>query len=142
MGLLFAGLAIGPTIGSALIHYTQQPLSVFSLAAVLHLSFILIVWGVLPESLSPARMEASVARWKTEATISTGARILKTMSSFFSPLKIFLPRPIKNDSNLGRDWNMTLFALASACLGTFMASYPPVGLYFTGMTSLAGILPV
>jgi MFS family permease len=143
MGLLFAGLAIGPTIGSVLIHYTQQPLSVFSLAAALHLSFIVIVLGVLPEPLSRARMEASTARWKTEATIGTSARILKTMSSLFSPLKLFLPRPLKKGNNIkrhGKDWNMTLLALASACLGTFMAGHFRFGLVLQSMTSLAGVI--
>lgn len=53
LGVSMLGFALGPLLGSLIISYTQNVLSVFYFSAVLHLAILFIVLFFLPESLSP-----------------------------------------------------------------------------------------
>ncbi|KAL0946702.1 hypothetical protein HGRIS_012889 [Hohenbuehelia grisea] len=139
LGILFIGIALGPTLGSLIIRLTQQALFVFYLAAGLHAFYAFICWFVLPESLSEKDMiefrensrkkELAESR-ERELEVANGAGLLtRTASStkrcfkFLAPLGIFIP--FRDSSSLtGRNWNLTLIALGYGFTISIMASYP------------------
>ena len=58
VGLLFVGMAIGPTLGSIIVRTTRgvlsplnNVLSVFYVATVIHILYAMMLWFVVPESL-------------------------------------------------------------------------------------------
>ncbi|GAA5882021.1 hypothetical protein JCM1840_000403 [Sporobolomyces johnsonii] len=65
-GLLFAGIAIGPSIGSLLIARSGSVLLPFYVALGLHLAYLGLLAGFLPESLSEARKETARRRHDAE----------------------------------------------------------------------------
>ncbi|CDO72941.1 hypothetical protein BN946_scf185002.g126 [Trametes cinnabarina] len=66
LGLLFTGMAIGPTLGGLAIRLSRTFISVFYIAAGLHLVYAFLIWFVIPESLSPAEMHAARGRHAEE----------------------------------------------------------------------------
>jgi len=118
-------MALGPTLGSLFIRYTEDALSVFYLAGILHLAFILLVWFVIPESTSRAQMNASATKWEETAKARLGNGVLKNVFGFFSPLAIFIPPVVKTRSppRRKRDWNLTLLAVAYGFSGTLIVRY-------------------
>ncbi|KAK4701137.1 hypothetical protein P7C70_g5100, partial [Phenoliferia sp. Uapishka_3] len=65
-GILFGGIAIGPTIGSLIIRWTGSILSPFYLAMALHLLYLLVALLFIPESLSTERQIAARLRHKED----------------------------------------------------------------------------
>jgi MFS family permease len=122
LGLVFIGVALGPTLASLLIHFTHQAMSIFYVAAGMHLFYLLWVGFVIPESLSPSQMNASVVRWREKmAQARNGAGNLKMVFGFLTPLTIFLPqRDSKNPLNGRRDWSLTLLVIAYGCTVSLM----------------------
>ncbi|KAK0538061.1 hypothetical protein OC842_001408 [Tilletia horrida] len=58
-GCMFCGLALGPILGGLLVEYTGDILSVFYLAFVAHVIYLIFVTFFLPESVSPQRKAAA-----------------------------------------------------------------------------------
>ncbi|EGO24169.1 hypothetical protein SERLADRAFT_355952 [Serpula lacrymans var. lacrymans S7.9] len=58
LGLASAGGAVGPIIGAFLLRFTQRPLSVYYLIALIHVVQMLML-GLAPESLSYSQMAAA-----------------------------------------------------------------------------------
>ena len=126
LGLLFCGIALGPTLGGLLISATGDLLSVFYVAATLHVFYLLMALFVVPESLTKeaALANAEVARLKAEQDAIALAkeeenmaptrkrihRALRTAFFFLSPLDIFIP--YKVESSRGRNWNLTAIAIS------------------------------
>ena len=136
MGLLFTGVAIGPTLGSLLIRSTGQTLSVFYATTMCHVLYSCLVLFILPESISKQQMDRARSKYDAELLIRDveGERdslsvlfkrfIIKWFSAFLSPLSIFVPSPQKIDGRASngrrRDWNMTLLAVAYGFMLTVM----------------------
>lgn len=127
VGLLFIGVAVGPTLGSFLIRATGQLLSVFWAAVIFTLFYSFFLWFILPESITQlqmtrARANYNLLRGASETEQSSIAALLhkiRRMITFLSPLTIFLPSSLKSPNNVPnkhtRDWSLTLLALAYGC---------------------------
>ncbi|PPQ63642.1 hypothetical protein CVT24_004416 [Panaeolus cyanescens] len=135
-GLMLVGVAVGPTLGSIIISYTHQTLSVFYLAAAIH--FLLALWAlfVLPESSSEEQRQKSKEKYLQEVHNSFVQRESDTagtftkfqhMVPFLRPLAVFIPRHEKVSNPLKRpkrDWSLTLLALGYGSTVAIMACYP------------------
>ncbi|EJD42203.1 MFS general substrate transporter [Auricularia subglabra TFB-10046 SS5] len=129
-GLLFSGLAIGPTLGVRIIHHTGDLLSVFYFAAAVHLLTATIWSFFVPESLPDDVRALNIAnheeRQRREAEDLHCRRRFtwRAMFGFLAPLAVILPRwrdPLRREK--GKDWNLTFLALAHGCALMLMASY-------------------
>ncbi|KAF4615419.1 hypothetical protein D9613_002574 [Agrocybe pediades] len=143
LGLLFTGMAIGPTLGSLLIRFTGQTLSVFYAAATAHVIYTIFVWTVLPESLSKKKMEQARQKYAAENQEVALERqqnptfgllvTLKRIFAFLSPLTIFMPIQGRTNGNpLKRpktDYNLTLMVAAYGVTISLMGSYSSKFLY-------------
>ncbi|KAK0565215.1 hypothetical protein OC861_003890 [Tilletia horrida] len=58
-GCMFGGLALGPILGGFIVEFTGDILSVFYLAFLAHVVYLLFVFFILPESVSPERKAAA-----------------------------------------------------------------------------------
>lgn len=63
---LFAGLAFGPLIAGYVVKWTGSLLSIFYIVLGCHLTFILVVAFVIPESVSKTKRQAAQLRWEKE----------------------------------------------------------------------------
>ncbi|KAF9053131.1 major facilitator superfamily domain-containing protein [Panaeolus papilionaceus] len=136
LGLMFIGMAVGPTLGSLLIRTTQTTLSVFYLAAAMHVLYTILIWLVLPESLSKEQRQRSMEKYHEELTDSADERernptvglFIKTkrLFAFLSPISVFLPHEEKNENPLKKgkkDWSLTFLAISYGCTIAMMGSY-------------------
>lgn len=112
MGLLFAGMSLGPTLASLIISLTGRALSVFYAAAAVHVVYALCVWFVIPESLSESQMAETRGRHADEAGRGSGGAGLGRLLSFLAPLALFVPTAVEdNPLKKGkRDWSLVLLA--------------------------------
>jgi MFS family permease len=121
---MFIGFAVGPTFGSFVIHATGSTISIFYVAACFHFVYALVMWFVLPESVSAARQRYSAAKYHSELNLAQQDREASTskvlvhvtrLFAFLSPLSIFSPRiPVHGGNPLKsrkKNWNLTLLAL-------------------------------
>ncbi|KAF5358151.1 hypothetical protein D9756_001317 [Leucocoprinus leucothites] len=136
LGLMFTGIAIGPTLGSLLIRSTGHILSVFYGAMVVHVLYAILIWFILPQSLSLSyrlRARETYARRKRQGAsertdrLSVRALLLfKRLFSFLAPLAVFAPviqeasNPLKKQK---RDWNLTIIGAAYMITISVMGSY-------------------
>ncbi|KAF9532861.1 major facilitator superfamily domain-containing protein [Crepidotus variabilis] len=136
LGLMFSGMAFGPTVGSLLFRTFHHPLAVFYMATACHALYTFLVWFILPESVTELQMTKAKARHiaALEANnppneYSTSLKILfklRLLFSFLSPLATFWPsdrdfnHPLKRRA---RDWNLTLTAIAYGFVISVMGSY-------------------
>ena len=125
-------MALGPTLGSLLIRFTGQALSVFYVAGCIHLVYSFMVWFIVPESLTKGQMELAKTRYaeslRVEPNSNLDARFTRTarrLLSFLIPLAILGPTE-KEPGNIlkGRkkDWNLTLLAVAYGFTVAMMVS--------------------
>jgi hypothetical protein len=136
LGLLFTGLALGPTLGGLLIRITQNVLSVFYLATIMHLIYVIFVGFIIPESLSPLQMVASRDRHQQELKdlkearegVAVGLLVrIKKLFGFLSPLTMFIPTRVEGPRwkalhGHKRDWNLTLLAAGFGLMSMIMVS--------------------
>ena len=114
-GLMFVGVAFGPSFGSLLVRLTETPITVFYLATCVHVLMAIYVWTIVPESLpkrtqkanrlraEQRRLEEARAEERETQEHLVGDRIMwkmvcermlgraKTIFSFLSPLSVFAP---------------------------------------------------
>ncbi|PFH45582.1 hypothetical protein AMATHDRAFT_77985 [Amanita thiersii Skay4041] len=122
LGLTYTGYAVGPTLGSFLIHLTGHTLYVFYAAMCIHLTYAIIVWFFAPESLSRKKMQESRAKYRRDLDPSRGSteqstkliHLVRQMFRFLSPLSVFIPtiQEINGDptKKWRRNWNLALVA--------------------------------
>ncbi|KAH7912214.1 MFS general substrate transporter [Hygrophoropsis aurantiaca] len=123
LGLMFAGVALGPIIGGLLVRTTGSALAVFYFAAGLHALFFIYVGLIVPESLTNARARGARARYqeavdaRRSETYSGTEWILSVLRgavSFLSPLTILLPARVEVKGNplkrSKRDWSLLCVA--------------------------------
>ncbi|KAK0459815.1 uncharacterized protein EV420DRAFT_1641998 [Desarmillaria tabescens] len=124
LGLLFVGFALGPTFGGLLIRATGQTISVFYVTTCLHICYALLIWFIIPESLTHAqRRRSTIKHYESDPQ----AGVFKRLFGFLSPLSVFLPEMNGSDSHPlkrpKRDWNLTLIAVAYGLALSLMGSY-------------------
>ncbi|KAJ7709720.1 major facilitator superfamily domain-containing protein [Mycena rosella] len=133
LGVVFSGLALGPTLGGLLIRFTGHTLSVFYLATAIHASYAILAWLCLPESLTKTQMQAASVKHQEslrllDAEHSTLLLRFQRVFSFLKPLTIFFPELVETHPNHNplkgrkRDWNLTLLATAYAFTISIMGS--------------------
>jgi len=139
LGLLFTGLAIGPTLGSLLIRSTGQTLSIFYATTIFHFMYTFVVFLVLPESTTKEWMGRARSKYDAELlnssvegerdSLAALFRRIKRFSAFLGPLSIFVPSQQNIDGNVSndrrRDWNLTLLAVAYGCMLSIMVGLRP-----------------
>ncbi|KDR73681.1 hypothetical protein GALMADRAFT_251462 [Galerina marginata CBS 339.88] len=137
LGLLFTGMALGPTLGALLIRFTGQTISVFYVAASLHVVYTILVWTTIPESLDKKKMDQAKAKYavdlletanEREVNPAVGLLVrLRRLFAFLSPLTIFMPEEEKHTGNPlkkpKKDYNLTLMALGYGFTISLMGSY-------------------
>ncbi|KIY43476.1 MFS general substrate transporter [Fistulina hepatica ATCC 64428] len=138
LGVLFVGMAIGPTLGGLLIHFTGHILSVFWFSIFTSAMYCLLVWLVVPESVSPEsmRLAQEAHAHKAVDTSSMGITFLhkiKGVFAFLEPLTLLLPQiPAQRRGGVKPahwEWSITLVAFSYAlviCLAgavTFQFQY-------------------
>ncbi len=133
LGLLFTGVAIGPLLGGLLIRFTKNFIIVFYISAIIHVTYALLVWFIIPESLSKADMLDARARHKVanEEYLAAHAHggvavFFKRMFSFLTPLAIFLPVRVddgKPGKGQKRDWNLLFIVMSYGFVVSLMVSY-------------------
>lgn len=130
LGLMFIGLAVGPALGSFIVRCSGSTLSVFYLAAGAHILGSLVILFILPESVTPARMALSRAKYHEyqRKNLDTSLiSIIKRMFAFLKPLALFIPRNAPKDgdpkSDKQTDWNLGLVALSCGMLALIMVCF-------------------
>ena len=132
LGLLFTGMALGPTIGSLLIRFTGQVLSVFYLGGCLHLLYACLVWLIMPESLTKGHMELAKTKYADslraaspdpdDGLVARFIRNAQRLFFFLRPLAILGPIGDVNGNARKKDWNLTLVVAAYGCTVALMVS--------------------
>lgn len=127
---MFSGMAFGPTVGSLLIRATGHTLSVFYFATATHALYTVLVWLILPESLSRKQMTLAKEKYEAEGGAAAADRgpvgilvKLRRLFAFLSPLTVFMPYEVKGEGvdvnplkKPKKDWNLTFMALAYASI--------------------------
>jgi len=134
MGLLFVGIAVGPTIGGLLISKTGDLLSVFYLAASIHLLYLVSMLFIVPESLSKEEMAnnrddyAEKIKRGLEKERRRGRGFwyscwtaTKRAFFFLKPLTVFLPKE-RAGREKGRNWNLTYLMISYSLVAMVMVS--------------------
>lgn len=124
MGILFVGIAIGPTIGGLLISKTGDLLSVYYLAASIHFLYLVSMLFIVPESLSKEEMannreaHAEEVKREMEKYRMRGSGFwysfwVTTRRAFFflKPLTVFLPKQ-RTGRQKGKNWNLTFLMIS------------------------------
>ncbi|KAH9952018.1 MFS general substrate transporter [Amylocystis lapponica] len=127
VGLLFAGMSLGPTLGSLLIKFSGNLLSVFYVAFVMHVFSCCFVWFLVPESLSREQLaenrEIHAEDLEKLKIARSGGGLLVFISrlfSFLAPVALFYPTVVEGSplKKTKRDWNLLLLVLGHACVFT------------------------
>ncbi|KAH9963743.1 major facilitator superfamily domain-containing protein [Russula dissimulans] len=122
LGLIFTGVAFGPSLGGLAEHISGNPYVIFYVALGLHVINALFTWFIIPESLLPAQMDAA----RRARGVGTKSHRFGRVFGFLAPLKVLAPLPrvgsVSPQKTLEKDWSLTWVAL----------SYAPESLLFGG----------
>ena len=138
LGLVFCGMALGPTLAGLIISQTGDLLTPFYISTTIHATYLLMALLVIPESLTKdaALANAEAAKLKKEQdalklakqeenmthTYKWIHRTLRAIFFFLSPLAIFIPQNVENSRR--RDWNMTAVAISYGLVILLMVRIP------------------
>ena len=144
LGLIFIGVAFGPSLGGLAQRLSGNPYMIFYVALGLHVVNALFQWFIIPESLLPAQMDAA-RRARGEG--SKGLWFSR-MFSFLGPLTVLAPLPLKGGVNpqkaLKKDWSLTWLALSSApeslVIGSMQYWFQYVAGRFNWTAEMVGLL--
>ncbi|KAH9060380.1 MFS general substrate transporter [Lactarius deliciosus] len=114
LGMLFTGMALGPSLGGLAERLSGNPYVVFYIALGSHAIAACFFWLVVPESLLPAQMDAA----RRAHRASNQGYIPSWVFGFFAPLTVFAPVARKDGVTpqkfLKKDWSLTWLALSYA----------------------------
>ncbi|KAH9945899.1 MFS general substrate transporter [Epithele typhae] len=123
LGLMFTGIALGPALGGVLVRVTGSFMIVFYISAIIHLIYALLLWFIIPESLSPKKMQDARQRYKLDIEEYKAAHaeggilvFLQRIFSFLSPISLFFPVDLNKGGNpaKGKRWDWSLMLIAAA----------------------------
>ncbi|CAE6400544.1 unnamed protein product [Rhizoctonia solani] len=122
-GALFAGMAVGPTLGALITRHTNDLLTVFYVATALHVTYALFALTIIPESLDLKDRTAAIERYRAnqDPNATWFTHVKHAVSTFASPLVVFIPH--KRLHGKGRDWSLTWIGIAFASAMLNMGSY-------------------
>ncbi|KAJ7066999.1 hypothetical protein C8F01DRAFT_1119920 [Mycena amicta] len=129
-GMVFVGLAIGPSIAGILLSYTS--LGVYSM---FHISIAIQFFFFFPESLRnkeqpPSRSPIDLPVVSSVSSPKSIREYFKRLTAaFMSPITIFRPRRVERGTTSRMDYNVTLMGLAMFLYITSTAVYPLKYLY-------------
>ncbi|KAG0146738.1 hypothetical protein CROQUDRAFT_43948 [Cronartium quercuum f. sp. fusiforme G11] len=138
LGVMMAGVALGPTISAKLVPLRDDILLPFYVILVLLTLVLIFSLLVIPESLSNCRRAEFVARYEQERnaladtyTPTNGSRLhlirlrifqhRKMYLNFLKPLAILLP--VRKIETGQWDWNLFLIAIAYGTYGSSVGAY-------------------
>ncbi|RPD66384.1 MFS general substrate transporter [Lentinus tigrinus ALCF2SS1-6] len=143
LGLLFTGMGVGPTLGGLIIRFTGQFIIVFYISAAIHCVYALLVWFVIPESLSQTEMHLARKRHREadeeyrSATARGGFLVfVKRLFAFLTPLSLFWPIDLNGGNpakGKRRDWSLFFLVVAFGFTVSLVGLYLYVIQYLTGM---------
>ncbi|KAL1742393.1 major facilitator superfamily domain-containing protein, partial [Schizophyllum fasciatum] len=133
MGMLFIGVALGPTLGAILIREAGL-IYIFFVTTIVHIAYTSYVWFILPESVTKEQQRESAKMYReslqVETSVRRGSRVrafLKRLGAFLTPLALFYPRRTVQNGNplkrASRDWSLVFIALAYGFVNCIMGSY-------------------
>ncbi|KAJ1309899.1 hypothetical protein OPQ81_006660 [Rhizoctonia solani] len=122
-GSLFAGMAIGPTLGAIATRHTNDLLTVFYITTALHVVYGIFSMLIIPESLDVKHRTEAVERYRAnhDPNATWFTHIKHAVLTFARPLVVFLPH--KRPNGKGRDWSLTWIGIAFASAMLNMGSY-------------------
>ncbi|KAI0072772.1 MFS general substrate transporter [Panus rudis PR-1116 ss-1] len=132
VGLLFLGMAFGPTLGGLLVKYTENLLSVFYVGTVIHFVYAFMIAFIIPESLTPERMEESRRKHEEQVASAEGRKSwLRTIFGFLTPLSVLLMTEDEgpngssdvNPLKRKRDWSLVYLAASYGFSMLLIGSY-------------------
>ncbi|EJD49683.1 MFS general substrate transporter [Auricularia subglabra TFB-10046 SS5] len=122
-GIFYVGFALGPLLGNLYVklHPSHTTDRVFYLSICLALVNLVILLLFVPESVSREERERRQAERQAAKEQARGQGFLvsigKSISSFFSPLGLFIPKARGGEVTWShyKDWNLTCLAIALFC---------------------------
>ncbi|GJE93806.1 MFS general substrate transporter [Phanerochaete sordida] len=112
LGALYAGSAVGPSLGSVLVRLTGRPTAVFAVSTSLCVAAAACSALLVPESVSPAAMADARRRHRdAKAVRAPGgvAGVVGALVGFVRPLGVLLP---ERGARVEGRWNLVLLAVA------------------------------
>ncbi|KAG9091808.1 hypothetical protein FRC07_011784 [Ceratobasidium sp. 392] len=125
-GVVYAGGALGPSLGALLNHYTNDLLSTFYLCTALHIVYGLLVFFVVPESVSVEARAKAKESYETDMNRHPHHIFgpLWRLTGFIRPLGVFIPRKTKESGGWrARDWSLTFVGVAAVGVALNTGSY-------------------
>ncbi|CAE6450212.1 unnamed protein product [Rhizoctonia solani] len=127
IGCVYAGAALGPSLGSLINSYSSDLLSVFYITTVIHIIYGILMIFVIPESLSKEVRTKARDLYEADTNLhpQTFLGSLWRLTTFVRPLGVFVPRrlPTGRGGQRSRDWNLALVGAAAAAVAINMGSY-------------------
>ncbi|KAG9079647.1 hypothetical protein FS749_008338, partial [Ceratobasidium sp. UAMH 11750] len=126
-GVIFGGMAFGPSLGSLISDYTRNIMVIFYITVAFDLVYIIFVAFILPESMSPeALRNASESRKRAASRLRSSwwRELIGKLLTVIAPLNMFFPRVVSRSGSRKRyDWNPAFIGLAFALHATNSGSY-------------------
>ena len=129
-GCLFTGIALGPIVAGYIIKATGQLITIFYVALVCHLIFVLFLLFIIPESLSKERQMAAREKHRIKMQGVPRRSFIKTLISAnpLGPLEILYPTGEGSSDALRRNL-VFLAAVDATVFGVAMGSMTVVVIY-------------
>nr|GAT48867.1 predicted protein [Mycena chlorophos] len=119
LGFTLAGLGVGPLLGSLILRSTHDVILLFYLAGAVKAVQVLIAFFILPESLSPEKMQRAVELAAISSSADTQSsilqRIIHPVMFVLRPLSVLLPEK-DADGKRGDDWNLLLLVVSEGLM--------------------------
>lgn len=129
-GCMFLGIAVGPILGGLIIKATGNIMTIFYVAFVCHLGFIVFITSFVPESLAWERQIAARERHRTELLKHPRRpwTTVTNLANIFKPLSILFP-PRDQTSDITRTNLVLLAAVDTVVFGVTLGSASIVVMY-------------
>lgn len=129
-GCMFLGIAIGPVLGGLIIKATGNIMTIFYVAFVCHLGFIVFITSFVPESLTWERQIAARERHRAESLKHPRRpwTNITNLANIFKPLSILFP-PRDQSSDITRTNLVLLAAVDTVVFGVTLGSASIVVMY-------------
>ena len=133
---LFLGFALGPTIGAYLIKWTSSAVTVFYAGLAVHSLFFVVIFLIVPESLSAAQLKrraaehaARKATIRVERAPRSRTRRFLHFINFIKPLRILFPPRASGDGHGKLRRNLITLAVIDGILMLNIGAFAVMILY-------------